>query len=143
MALLQVLDPVARAIGDAEFGDPTADRFDVARIAGSKSVNPDEAPGRRPPVLQLAQPSIERRGPHDVNHVSTVVHDRHDGEGLHTLLQGAIPTFSGVDHHPQWERQPPPGITAEGLGVDEIATVDLRHVTVVCPAHVDAFTLLP
>lgn len=33
--------------------------------------------------------------------------------------------------------------TAERLGVTEIATVDRRHFTVVRPAHVDAFTLLP
>lgn len=33
--------------------------------------------------------------------------------------------------------------TAERLGVTEIATIDRRHFTVVRPAHVDAFTLLP
>ncbi|MHB8295078.1 MAG: type II toxin-antitoxin system VapC family toxin [Acidimicrobiales bacterium] len=33
--------------------------------------------------------------------------------------------------------------TAERLGIKEIATVDRRHFTVVRPAHVDAFTLLP
>ncbi|MEE6288466.1 type II toxin-antitoxin system VapC family toxin [Georgenia sunbinii] len=33
--------------------------------------------------------------------------------------------------------------TAERLGISEIATVDRRHFTVVRPAHVDAFTLLP
>lgn len=33
--------------------------------------------------------------------------------------------------------------TAERLGISEIATVDHRHFTVVRPAHVDAFTLLP
>jgi hypothetical protein len=32
---------------------------------------------------------------------------------------------------------------AERLGVDEVATVDRRHFSVVRPAHVDAFTLLP
>lgn len=32
---------------------------------------------------------------------------------------------------------------AERLGVEEIATVDHRHFTVVRPAHVDGFTLLP
>lgn len=32
---------------------------------------------------------------------------------------------------------------AERLGIREIATVDKRHFTVVRPAHVDAFTLLP
>jgi predicted nucleic acid-binding protein len=33
--------------------------------------------------------------------------------------------------------------TAERLGVEEIATVDRRHFTVVRPSHVAAFTLLP
>ena len=33
--------------------------------------------------------------------------------------------------------------TAERLGVHQVATVDRRHFTVVRPAHVDAFTLLP
>lgn len=33
--------------------------------------------------------------------------------------------------------------TAERLGINEIATVDRRHFTVVRPEHVDAFTLLP
>ncbi|QGH70750.1 hypothetical protein GCE65_15545 [Pseudactinotalea sp. HY158] len=33
--------------------------------------------------------------------------------------------------------------TAERLDISEIATVDRRHFTVVRPAHVDAFTLLP
>ncbi len=33
--------------------------------------------------------------------------------------------------------------TAERLGVTDIATVDRRHFTVVRPAHVAAFTLLP
>jgi predicted nucleic acid-binding protein len=33
--------------------------------------------------------------------------------------------------------------TAERLGLHEIATVDRRDFTVVRPAHVDAFTLLP
>ncbi|WP_028662147.1 type II toxin-antitoxin system VapC family toxin [Saccharomonospora iraqiensis] len=32
---------------------------------------------------------------------------------------------------------------AERLGVDEIATIDRRHFTVVRPRHVRAFTLLP
>ena len=32
---------------------------------------------------------------------------------------------------------------AERLGVAEIATVDRRHFSVICPAHVSAFTLLP
>lgn len=32
---------------------------------------------------------------------------------------------------------------AERLGVTEVATVDRRHFTVVRPAHVAAFTLLP
>lgn len=32
---------------------------------------------------------------------------------------------------------------AERLGVGEIATLDRRHFTVVRPAHVDAFELLP
>lgn len=32
---------------------------------------------------------------------------------------------------------------AERLGVREVATVDRRHFTVVRPAHVEAFTLLP
>jgi uncharacterized protein len=32
---------------------------------------------------------------------------------------------------------------AERLGIDRIATFDRRHFTVVRPAHVEAFTLLP
>ncbi|MGH7918638.1 MAG: PIN domain-containing protein [Candidatus Dormibacteraceae bacterium] len=32
--------------------------------------------------------------------------------------------------------------TAERLGIEEIATVDRRHFTVVRPAYADAFTLL-
>lgn len=32
---------------------------------------------------------------------------------------------------------------AERLGIVDIATLDRRHFTVVRPAHVDAFTLLP
>ncbi|WP_245633974.1 PIN domain-containing protein [Amycolatopsis jejuensis] len=32
---------------------------------------------------------------------------------------------------------------AERLDVDEVATLDLRHFTVVRPRHVDALTLLP
>jgi uncharacterized protein len=32
---------------------------------------------------------------------------------------------------------------AERLGITEIATVDRRHFTIVRPAHVDTFTLLP
>jgi predicted nucleic acid-binding protein len=32
---------------------------------------------------------------------------------------------------------------AERLGATEVATLDRRHFTVVRPAHVDAFTLLP
>jgi uncharacterized protein len=32
---------------------------------------------------------------------------------------------------------------AERLGIDTIATLDRRHFTVVRPAHVEAFTLLP
>lgn len=32
---------------------------------------------------------------------------------------------------------------AERLGIAEVATVDRRHFSVVRPAHVDAFTLLP
>ena len=33
--------------------------------------------------------------------------------------------------------------TAERLGISEVATVDRQHFTVVRPAHVAAFTLLP
>jgi predicted nucleic acid-binding protein len=32
---------------------------------------------------------------------------------------------------------------AERLGVDEVATVDRRHFTIVRPCHIEAFTLLP
>ncbi len=32
---------------------------------------------------------------------------------------------------------------AERLGIDTIATLDRRHFTVVRPAHIEAFTLLP
>lgn len=32
---------------------------------------------------------------------------------------------------------------AERLGIKEVATIDRRHFTVVRPAHVDTFTLLP
>jgi hypothetical protein len=32
---------------------------------------------------------------------------------------------------------------AERLDVEEVATLDLRHFTVVRPRHVQAFTLLP
>lgn len=33
--------------------------------------------------------------------------------------------------------------TAERLGINEIATIDRRHFTIVRPCHIDAFTLLP
>lgn len=33
--------------------------------------------------------------------------------------------------------------TAERLGIREVATVDRRHLTVVRPQHVEAFTLVP
>lgn len=33
--------------------------------------------------------------------------------------------------------------TAERLGINEVATVDRRHFTVVRPCHIEAFTLLP
>lgn len=33
--------------------------------------------------------------------------------------------------------------TAERLGINEIATVDHRHFTVVRPRHIESFTLLP
>jgi len=33
--------------------------------------------------------------------------------------------------------------TAERLGINEIATVDRRHFTIVAPCHTEAFTLLP
>lgn len=32
---------------------------------------------------------------------------------------------------------------SERLGIDEIATLDRRHFTVVRPSHVDAYTVLP
>jgi predicted nucleic acid-binding protein len=33
--------------------------------------------------------------------------------------------------------------TAERLGINEIATVDRRHFTIVRPCHIETFTLLP
>ncbi|HUH68079.1 MAG TPA: PIN domain-containing protein [Mycobacterium sp.] len=33
--------------------------------------------------------------------------------------------------------------TAERLGINEVATVDRRHFTIVRPCHIEAFTLLP
>ncbi len=33
--------------------------------------------------------------------------------------------------------------TAERLGIDEVATVDHRHFTIVRPRHIEALTLLP
>lgn len=33
--------------------------------------------------------------------------------------------------------------TAERLGINEIATVDRRHFTIVRPRHIETFTLLP
>ncbi|WP_197079915.1 type II toxin-antitoxin system VapC family toxin [Mycobacterium haemophilum] len=33
--------------------------------------------------------------------------------------------------------------TAERLGINEIATVDRRHFTIVRPCHIEAFTLFP
>lgn len=33
--------------------------------------------------------------------------------------------------------------TAERLGINEIATVDRRHFSIVRPCHIEAFTLIP
>jgi predicted nucleic acid-binding protein len=33
--------------------------------------------------------------------------------------------------------------TAERLGINEVATVDRRHLAIVRPCHIEAFTLLP
>ena len=44
ITLLRVMDPVARAVGQAEFEDSLADRFHITRVAVGEAVDPFQEP---------------------------------------------------------------------------------------------------
>jgi len=44
VSLMEVVDAVAGAVADAQFGDAAADGFDVSGVAGRQSVDPDQYP---------------------------------------------------------------------------------------------------
>jgi hypothetical protein len=52
--LLEVVDPVTRTVGDAELGDPLADRLDVAGVAGDETIDPHLHSRSSSPILQFA-----------------------------------------------------------------------------------------
>lgn len=54
VCLVQVVDPVARSVVDAELGDAASDWFDVAGVARGEPIDPDQDPCGSPAILQLA-----------------------------------------------------------------------------------------
>jgi hypothetical protein len=64
---------VAGAAADPQFGDAAADGFDVSRVAGCQSVDPDQYPRRGAGVLQFLEPLVEGSGSDDLDDVLTVV----------------------------------------------------------------------
>src|SRR5664280_599682 len=74
LSLLQVIDPVARAIVDPQLRDPATYRLHIAGVARSKAIDPHQDSCSDPPILQFAQPTVEGRTLNDLDHVLTVVH---------------------------------------------------------------------
>jgi hypothetical protein len=66
--LLDEINPVARAIVDAHFGNTFADWFNVAGIAKCQSIYPGQNAGACPDIPQILQPAIERIAFDDFNH---------------------------------------------------------------------------
>lgn len=72
IAFEQVLDPVTRAVVDPQLRD--ADGPDVSRVACHKPVDANQDTRGSLTVTKPGEPPIERRGLHNLDHVSTVVH---------------------------------------------------------------------
>lgn len=79
VTVAQEIDPVPRAILDAQLRDAVADWLDVAGVSRGQPVNADENSRRRAAIFEFAHPSIESRGCNDLNHMSTVVHSLQSG----------------------------------------------------------------
>ena len=74
LAFAQVVDAVARAVIDPQFGDAVSDGLGVSGVTSGQSIDPDEHPGDRATVLESTEPAVECSGLHHLDHVSTVVH---------------------------------------------------------------------
>lgn len=61
VAVVQVVDAIARALVDPQLGDALSDGLDVARVACREAVDPDQHSRGRTLVPQLGQPSVECR----------------------------------------------------------------------------------
>ena len=62
---MQVVDPVAGAVVDAQLGDATSDRLDVAGVAGGQSLDADQDPRGAPdlmPIWTILDATPEGRG---------------------------------------------------------------------------------
>ena len=72
VAVLQVVDPVARAVGQSQFRHPMTDRFGVAGVAVDEPVDTLQDPQSEIVGLELPDASDEHLRRQDFDHVSTI-----------------------------------------------------------------------
>ena len=68
------IDAVTGAEIDSEFANAVADRFDVAEIAEAEATNPGVDPRGRAKVTKTANPSAERCGLANFNHLYSIIY---------------------------------------------------------------------
>jgi hypothetical protein len=73
------VNPVARAVVDAQLAYAFADRFDISKVAEREPTDADLNAGSRLFVAEFAKPVCEEVGLADLDHVLTIVHM--DGSG--------------------------------------------------------------
>jgi hypothetical protein len=72
VAVVQVVDPVARAHIESELGRPLADRPHIAWVALGEAVEPTDDTCLASMILQLVDPCLELVGPENFEYLSTI-----------------------------------------------------------------------
>ena len=87
---LHEVEPVTRAVVDAQLADAFAHRFHVAEVAGCrKSLNPCVDLCHGLPVFQLVQPAGKSLALDDFEHEASVIHDLQYGKRDYAIIHGS------------------------------------------------------
>ncbi len=90
VTVVYVVDAIAGAVGDPKLGYAVPDGFDVPGVSGCQSVYPDHYARDSGAVVEFGEPSVERSGSDNLDHVSTVVHTGESGQLQTTPLASGL-----------------------------------------------------
>ena len=109
VTVVYVVDAIAGAVGDPKLGYAVPDGFDVPGVSGCQSVYPDHYARDSGAVVEFGEPSVERSGSDNLDHVSTVVHISESGQLQTTPLVSGLTSSRWRLQKAQWAL--PSGLT--------------------------------